>query len=101
MVDIHHEGICNAPLPVAFAYVDDYRTATSWMFGLSRFEPVGGLDHGLGATFAGTFAVKPVKLSSTIEVTEWEQDSVIAFDSIKGFTNRSTWRFSAAGEEHT
>jgi uncharacterized membrane protein len=42
-----------------------------------------------------------VKLSSTIEVTEWEQDSVIAFDSIKGFTNRSTWRFSAAGEEHT
>lgn len=101
MVDIHHEGICNAPLSVAFAYVDDYRTATSWMFGLSRFEPVDGKDHGLGAVFEGTFAVKPVKLSSTIEVTEWEQDSVIAFDSIKGFTNRSTWRFTAEGPNRT
>lgn len=101
MVDIHHVGICEAPLHAAFAYLDDYRTATSWMFGLARFEPVGGLDHGLGAVFDGTFSVKPVKLSSRVEVTAWEQDEVIAFTSIKGFPNRSTWRFTAEGEART
>ena len=101
MVDIHHEGFCNAPLAVAFAYIDDYRTATHWMFGLAKFQPIGEKDHGLGARFDGTFQVKPVKLSSTVEVTEWEQDEVIAFKSIKGFKNWSTWRFTASGPETT
>jgi uncharacterized membrane protein len=101
MVDIHHEGTCAAPLDVAFAYLDDYRNATTWMFGLSKFEPQGTKDRGLGAVFDATFAVKPVKLSSTIRVTEWEQDSVIAFESVKGFTNWSTWRFAAAGPTST
>jgi uncharacterized membrane protein len=101
MVDIHHEGSCAAPVEVAFGYLDDYRNATDWMFGLTKFEPVGDKDHGLGAVFDGTFAVKPVKLSSTIKVTEWEQDKVIAFESIKGFRNWSTWRFFADGPEHT
>jgi uncharacterized membrane protein len=101
MVDIHHEGTCAAPIDVAFSYVDDYRNATDWMFGLSAFEPVGDKDHGLGSVFDGTFSVKPVKLSSTIEVTEWEQDAVIAFESRKGFKNSSTWRFVAVGPAET
>jgi uncharacterized membrane protein len=101
MVDINHEGTCAAPLEVAFAYLDDYRNATTWMFGLSRFEPVGERDQGLGAEFEGTFAVKPIKLHSTIRVTEWELNRVIAFESIKGFRNWSTWQFSADGPETT
>jgi uncharacterized membrane protein len=101
MVDIHHKGACEAPLDVAFAYLDDYRTATDWMFGLAKFEPTGDQDQGLGAVFDGTFQVKPVKLSSTVKVTEWEQDKVIGFESIKGFKNWSTWRFTAAGPSRT
>jgi uncharacterized membrane protein len=42
-----------------------------------------------------------VKLHSTIKCTAWEQDSVIAFKSIKGFPNESTWRFSADGPNRT
>jgi uncharacterized membrane protein len=101
MVDIHHEGTCAAPLDVAFGYLDDYRNATTWMFGLAKFEPVGGKDQGLGAVFDGTFQVRPVKLHSTIKVTEWEQDKVIAFESIKGFKNWSTWTFVADGPTST
>ena len=101
MVDIHHEGSCAAPVDVAFAYLDDYRNATDWMFGLAKFQPVGDKDHGLDAVFAGTFAVKPVKLSSTIKVTEWVENEVIAFESIKGFRNWSTWRFAADGPDRT
>ena len=101
MVHIRHEAVCLAPLPVTFGYVDDYRNAGRWMFGLSRLEPVGELDRGLGSVFEGTFHVKPVKLHSTIEVTAWEQDSVIAFDSVKGFRNRSEWRFAEDGPDRT
>ncbi len=101
MVDIHHRGTCAAPLRTAFDYVDNYRNATSWMFGLSSLTPSGELEHGLGARFAGTFAVKPIKLSSTIEVIQWEQDTVIAFESVTGFPNSSTWRFSADGPQRT
>jgi uncharacterized membrane protein len=101
LVDIHHEGTCAAPVEVAFAYLDDYRNASDWMFGLARFEPVGDKERGVGAVFDGTFQVKPVKLSSTIEVTEWRENEIIAFESIKGFRNWSTWRFFADGPEAT
>lgn len=102
MVDIHHHGLAEAPLSVAFAYLDDYRTATTWMFGLSEFEPVDAAKiQGIGAQFNGTFAVKPIKLSSRVEITEWEQDALIALTSIKGFKNSSTWRFSADGPTRT
>lgn len=101
MVDIHHEGTAAAPLDVAFAYVDDYRNATDWMFGLARFEAVGEQVHGKGAVFDATFQVKPVKLHSTIEVREWEQDALIAFESVKGFRNWSTWKFEADGASRT
>jgi uncharacterized membrane protein len=101
MVDIHHEGSCAAPLDVAFSYLDDYRNATTWMFGLAKFEPVGEQVQGLGAVFEGTFQVKPVKLHSTIKVTEWKQNDVIAFESVKGFHNWSTWKFRADGPDRT
>jgi uncharacterized membrane protein len=101
MVDIHHEGSCEAPVEVAFAYVDQYLNATDWMFGLSSFEPVGEQVQGLGAVFDATFAIKPVKLHSTIQVTEWVENEVIAFKSVKGFTNWSTWRFVSEGPTRT
>jgi uncharacterized membrane protein len=99
MVDIHHVGTCNAPLEVTFGYLDDYRNAPSWMFGLQLFTPVGEQVSGVGAMFDGTFAVRPVKLMSTIRVTGWERDALIAYRSIAGFTNSSTWRFESAGDE--
>jgi uncharacterized membrane protein len=101
MVEIHHEGSCAAPVEVAFAYIDDYRNATKWMFGLAEFEPVGDKDQGLGSVFRGTFQVKPVKLHSTVECTDWKQDELIAFESVKGFKNTSVWRFLPDGPNRT
>lgn len=101
MVNLHHEGFCAAPVDVAFAYVDDYRTATEWMFGLAEFKPAGDKDHGQGAIFDGTFQVKPVKLHSTVECTAWKQDELIAFQAIKGFENSSSWRFTSTGPTTT
>ena len=101
MPQIRHQGTCDAPVDFAFAFVDDYRNTAGWMFGLSEFRPVGEQVTGVGAEFYGTFAVKPVKLSSTVRCTEWSDGELIAFESVKGFANKSTWRFTPAGSDRT
>ncbi len=101
MVDIHHEGLTDAPVGVSFAYLADYRNATNWMFGLSAFTPSGECDYGLGSVFDATFHIAPVKLHSRIEVTGWDDDALIEFESIKGFRNTSSWRFIDNGDGRT
>lgn len=95
MVDIHHTAIAEVPVDVGFGYVDDYRNVPKWMFGCNKFEPVGELDHGLGAVFDTAMQLGPTTLRSTVKIIEWELDKTIVLDSIKGFVNRSSWRFAA------
>lgn len=99
MPHIHHEGVAEAPVSVVFDYVDDYRNTTTWLFGLSSFEPSTSLVQGLGSKFDGTFAVKPIKLRSSVEIVEWEKDKVIALKSYQGFQLSSTWHFTATGDQ--
>jgi uncharacterized membrane protein len=101
MVSVHHEGECSAPIDVTFGYVDDYRNATEFMWGLAAFEPHGEQVQGLGAVFDATFHATPVKLHSRIEVVEWKHNELIAFRSVTGFSNESTWRFTADGPDRT
>jgi uncharacterized membrane protein len=99
MPNIHHEGLADAPVNVLFDYVDDYRNTTTWLFGLSKFEPSTEITSGLGSKFDGTFAVPPIKIHSSVEIIEWEKDKVIALNSFHGFKISSTWHFSATGPE--
>jgi uncharacterized membrane protein len=101
VVDIHHEGSAQAPLDVAFAFVDDYTQTPGWMFGLTEFNPVGAQTQGQGAVFNLTFTVPPVKLHSTVKIIEWVRDDRIRMQSTEGFVNRSLWRFHAVGETET
>ena len=101
MVNLHHEGHCKAPVDVTFAYLDDYRNVPKWMFGLSSFEPICEQSQGLGTLLDGKFQVKPVSLTSTVEITEWEQNRRIALTAIKGFKIESTWDFVETGPEAT
>src|SRR4051812_33823600 len=99
MPHIHHEGQAEAPVAVLFDYVDDASNTVDWLFGLTRFDPVTDQLSGLGATYNGTFSVKPIKLHSSVRVTEWEKDKVIAIESYQGFDLKTTWHFSSTGPE--
>lgn len=101
MVDVHNENTAHAPLPLVFAYVDDYKTTPTWLWGLKSFVPAGEQDSGLGAVFDAVYAVKPVKLHTTVQITEWEQDKHFRLESIKGFVNQSSWRFEAVSASET
>ena len=93
-IEICVESTFQAPLEVAFAYTADYRNVPDWLYGISKFEPVGDLDYGLGAVFDGSMNLGAT-LHSRIEVNEFEENRLIGFDSIKGFKNSSRWTFSA------
>ena len=91
------EHRCRASLAQTFAYVDDHTHVPDWMFGVERFEPVGEPDHGLGAVYDVVVHVG-LPIRTRIEVTGWEQDRRIEFDSVSGFRTESVWTFEALHE---
>lgn len=99
-IDIVTTTDCAAPLGLVFEYVADYRNVPDWLFGIQTFEPVGDIDHGLGAVFDGAMHLG-VTLKSRIEVVEWAEDRLIGFDSVKGFKNSSRWTFESTGDDST
>lgn len=101
MIHVRHTAVAVVPVDLAFAHIDDYRNVPDWMFGVSRFDPIGSLDQGLGATYDATMQLGPKALKSTVEVTEWEQDRLITLSSVSGFGNRSIWRFTPVDDRRT
>ncbi|MDQ3403486.1 MAG: SRPBCC family protein [Actinomycetota bacterium] len=95
MPEVHYVEICDAPLAVAFDYLDDYRNVTDYWHGMTSYTPVGTLDHGLGSVFAAVSKIGPATLKSTIEAVHWERDVRIAYKSISGMDSATTFDFSA------
>ena len=77
MIHVRHTAVAVVPVDLAFAHIDDYRNVPDWMFCISRFDPIGDLYQGLGATYDATMQLGPKALKSTVEVTEWEPDRLI------------------------
>ncbi|MFF0815777.1 SRPBCC family protein [Rhodococcus sp. NPDC003318] len=94
MGHIHRTALARTDVSTGFAYVDDYRNVPDWMFGVTRFDPVGRQSQGLGAIFDVTLQLGPKALHSRVRITEWERDRVIVLDSIDGIESSSTWRFT-------
>ncbi|KAA0019447.1 SRPBCC family protein [Antrihabitans cavernicola] len=84
MGNIKHSTTVTVPVEVAFGYIDNYRNVPSWMFGISRFDPVGDRDQGLGAVFDASIKLGPKTLHIRTEVTEHVPNERIAMTSIKG-----------------
>ncbi|PTR24997.1 polyketide cyclase/dehydrase/lipid transport protein [Rhodococcus sp. OK519] len=101
MIHVRHKAVAIVPVDLAFAHIDDYRNVPDWMFGISRFDPIGSLDHGLGATYDATMQLGPKALKSTVEITEWEHDRLITLSSVAGFGNRSSWQFTPVDDDRT
>lgn len=89
----------HAPVPVAFAYLDDYRTVPEWMYGLKEYRPAGEQTHGLGAEFIGS-AKLGATLHSRTRVTAWEQDKVLGITAVEGFKFSVLATFTPIDEEH-
>ncbi|WP_024795963.1 SRPBCC family protein [Tomitella biformata] len=98
---IQISAVAQVPVSVAFAFVDDHRNVPDWMFGVTKFEPIGAQDSGLGAEFDVVMQLGPKAMKSKIRCTEWGQDEVITLTSYEGMRNNSSWRFRAVDAEKT
>lgn len=101
MGEVTHSASAAVPVETAFGYVDNYRHVPDWMFGVSKFEPVGELDSGLGAVFGTSITLGPKTLHITTEVTEFEQNRLIALTSRKGLQNTVHMLFEPEGPDRT
>lgn len=93
-IEINVETEFAAPVETAFAYTADYRKVPEWLYGITKFEPVGEKDYGLDATFDGWMNLG-VTLKSVVEIDQFEESRLIGMNSVKGFRNWSRWNFSA------
>lgn len=93
---VRHQAIIDAPRNRVFEYVNDYRNVPDYMDGITSFEPTTDVTEGLGAVFEAELNLGPKVLESTVEVTEWVRDEIIALDSVAGFRADTHWRFADA-----
>ncbi len=84
MGQVHHTAVVNAPVAVAWAYVDDYQNATEWIFGAKKFTPKTEQTRGLGATFDLEMHLGPVKLHLDSEVVGYDEHKRIDLRTKKG-----------------
>ncbi|WP_305093060.1 SRPBCC family protein [Prescottella sp. R16] len=101
MIHVRHKAVAVVPVELAFAHIDDYRNVPDWMFGITRFDPIGTQVQGLGARYDAAMQIGPKTMKSTVEITEWEQDRLITLSSVEGFGNKSSWMFAPVGDDHT
>jgi len=86
-----------APLETVFAYVDDYKNTTKYMKDLTKWQPVGSQTHGKGSHFDVAMKAGPKVLDSSVLITQWTENKVIAWDSQSGFRQTGKWAFKAKG----
>jgi uncharacterized membrane protein len=90
------------PVGAVFSFVDDYRNTTRYIVGMTHYRPTTKVTSGKGARFdlvKKTTGLPDIK--SVIEITEWEQDRKIVFDSVSGFENGGSYTFTARGDRTT
>jgi len=86
-----------APVDAVFAYVDDYTNTTKYMKDLTKWQPVGSQTHGKGSHFDVAMKAGPKVLDSSVLITQWTENKVIAWDSQSGFQQTGKWAFKAKG----
>lgn len=85
----------DAPVETVFAYVDDHKNTTKYMKDLTKWKPVGEQTHGKGSHFEVAMKAGPKVLESSVLITQWTENKVIAWVSQSGFKQTGKWAFKA------
>lgn len=100
MTQIHRCLTVPMPVDVTFGYLADFYRLPEWLYGMQSIQSVNHIPAGLGARFEAALKLG-VTLRSTIEITGYEQNSLLFTESVSGITNRSSWRFRALEDKLT
>ncbi|MGH3758451.1 SRPBCC family protein [Actinophytocola sp.] len=98
MGEVYFVATCDAPVEVAFEYLDDYRHVTDYWHGMVSYTPIGDLDQGLGSMFEAVNKIGPSTLATTLKTVVWEKNTRVVYESVSGMDTTTAFEFSATGE---
>jgi uncharacterized membrane protein len=95
---VENSTVVDRPAAEVFAFVDDYKNTTKYLVGMTEYKPTTKQVSGKGSRFKlvkKTTGLPDIK--SEIEITAWEQDKRIDFESVSGFENGGSYTFTPRG----
>ena len=101
MTEVNLVAECDAPVDVAFAYLADYRNVLDYWHGMTAFEPVGDLVHGMGSMFRSEVKIGPTVLKSTVRTVVWEENARLCYQSVAGMDSATSFTLTPLGEHRT
>ncbi|MFB8005185.1 SRPBCC family protein [Nocardia sp. NPDC056000] len=93
------EQTCELAVPVdfAFEFVNDYRNVPEWAVGISRFQPVGAPEYGVGAVFDVAVSFGPLIRTLELVCVEWVRNELIRVTGVTEPELCLGLRFAAVG----
>ena len=82
----------SAPASSVWTFVSDPSRYLHFMAGMTRWEPCGDGEMGLGSRYRTLMRVGSAELGGQIEIVEWDEPSDIAWTSVTGIDQRGRWR---------
>ena len=82
----------SAPASSVWTFVSDPSRYLHFMAGMTRWEPCGDGEMGLGSRYRTLMRVGSAELGGQIEIVEWDEPSDIAWTSVTGVDQRGRWR---------
>ena len=83
----------SAPLAYVFSFVADYRNASRYQHQFTRFEPLPGLEYGLGATAEARGRFRGFPVRARLKIVEFVEGRRIVTRSIGGMKSSAEWDF--------
>jgi uncharacterized membrane protein len=90
-----------ADAPTCFEYATDPANVPGFMAGITRYQPQGAKDRGVGARFDSVADIAGRKFETVLAITEWRQDERMTVASSSGLKLKASWRFEAFGDGTT
>jgi uncharacterized membrane protein len=85
-----------APVEAVWEIAADPGQALAFMSGVTRWETVSDLDHGLGARYRMLLRVGSAEIGGLIEIVEWKPPFDFAWTSVTGIDQRGRFRLRRA-----
>ena len=85
----------DAPAEEIWAIVTDPAQYTNFADSITRWEPQGEKDRGLGARYAMRMRAGSAEVGGLVEVVEWDDGCDMAWNSVTGIDQRGRWRLRA------
>ena len=97
MIRLERSIVIERPASDVFALVSEPSRYPEFFAGITKWESRSDKKRGIGARFRVLMKVGSIEAGGTINVTNWEDDAVIAWSSDQGIRHKGQWTLDQRG----